>query len=474
MSLAACELGLVGLGVMGRNLVLNFTDHGFKVAVYNRTPDKTQKFIAGVGSGRDIQPTSSLPELLDALRSPRTILIMVAAGAPVDEVLLALTPLLDPGDLVIDGGNSHFADTERRAQTLSAAGLLFLGLGVSGGELGAHYGPSLMPGGSREGYDRLEPLLTAAAARVNGEPCVAYLGPGAAGHFVKMVHNGIEYALEQLLAEGYDLLSRGLGLSFDELADVFTAYNRGLLKSYLVEITSHILKRRDDDTGRPLVALIRDVAAQKGTGIWTSKAALDLEMPLPTIDVAVAWRHLSGLKEEREAAAGILPGPGPFSPGPGGWLGFIDKLENALWAAFMTTFAQGLALLRRASEVYHYNLDLATVTRIWRGGCIIRAALLEDILAACQARPDLPNFLLEPNLGRKVSDRQGDWREVVRAAVDWGLPAPAFMASLAYLDGYRSRRLPANLIQAQRDYFGAHTYERVDREGTFHTEWLPG
>lgn len=474
MSRTACDLGLVGLGVMGRNLALNFTDHGFKVAVYNRTPEKTREFMAGEGAGRDIHPAYSLSELVDALRAPRSVLVMVAAGPPVDEVITALTPLLDRGDLIIDGGNSHFADTDRRDRTLAAAGLLFVGLGISGGELGAHYGPSLMPGGSREGYERIEPLLSATAARVNGEPCVAYLGPGAAGHFVKMVHNGIEYALEQLIAESYDLLRRGLGLSLDELAEVFTAYNRGLLKSYLVEITSHILKRRDDQTGKPLVALIQDVAAQKGTGIWTSKAALDLGVPLPTIDVAVAWRHLSALKMEREAAARNLPGPGPFSPGMGGWLGYIDKLENALGAAFLTTFAQGLALLRRASEVYSYNLDLATVTRIWRGGCIIRAALLEDILAAYQVRPDLANFLLAPDLGRKLSERQGDWREVVKAAIDWGLPAPAFMASLAYLDGYRSRRLPANLIQAQRDYFGAHTYERVDREGNFHTEWLPG
>ncbi|MEJ2071117.1 MAG: hypothetical protein P8X58_12055 [Syntrophobacterales bacterium] len=261
-------------------------------------------------------------------------------------------------------------------------------------------------------------------------PCLAYLGPGAAGHFVKMAHNGIEYALEQLLAESYDLLHRGLGLDFEELAKVFTGYNQGLLKSYLVEITSHILNRRDEHTGQPLVALIQDVAGQKGTGIWTSKAALDLGIPVPTIDIAVAWRHLSALKEER--------------------------------------------VLRRASEVYDYNLDLATVTRVWRGGCIIRAALLEDILAAYRDRPDLPNFLLHPDLGRKVAGRQGDWREVVKAAIDWGLPAPALMASLAYLDAYRSRRLPANLIQAQRDYFGAHTYERVDRDGAFHTDWLPG
>jgi 6-phosphogluconate dehydrogenase len=331
-----------------------------------------------------------------------------------------------------------------------------------------------MPGGAREGYAQVQPLLEAAAARVDDEPCVAYLGPGAAGHFVKMVHNGIEYALEQLIAEAFDLLHRGLGLNFEEMAEVFTGYNQGLVKSYLVEITSHILKRRDDQTRQPLVALIQDVARQKGTGIWTSKAALDLGMPIPTIDVAVTLRHLSALKEEREAAAGVLPGPGPFFPGPGDRQGFVGKLENALFACFVVAFAQGLALLRRASEVHQYQVDLATVARLWRGGCIIRAALLEDILAAYQALPDLPNLLVDPELGGKVAARQGDWREVVKAAADWGLPAPALMASLAYLDAYRSRRLPANLVQAQRDYFGAHTYERVDRPGTFHTDWLIG
>ena len=471
---AICNLGLIGLGVMGRNLALNFADHGFKVAVYNRTSEKTKEFAVGDGAVPGIFPAYTLPELLDLLQAPRNLLIMVSAGSPVDEVIAEVSPRLAPGDLVIDGGNSHFADTDRRAGALAEACLLYLGLGISGGELGARYGPSLMPGGSREGYERVAPMLLAAAARVNGEPCVAYLGPGSAGHFVKMVHNGIEYALEQLLAEGYDLLLRGLGLNFPQMAEVFAAFNRGLLKSYLVEITSQILKRREEDTGQPLVSLIQDVAKQKGTGIWTSRAALDLGVPVPTIDVAVALRLLSGLKEEREAAAGVLPGPGPFFPGPGDRRGFIGKLEKALFAAMVTAFAQGLALLRRASEVYQYHLDLAAVARLWRGGCIIRAALLGDIRAAYENRPDLPNLLLDPALGGKVSARQGDWREVLKAAVDWGLPAPGLMASLAYLDIYRSRRLPANLIQAMRDCFGAHTYERVDRPGHFHTDWLTG
>jgi 6-phosphogluconate dehydrogenase len=471
---AACDLGLIGLGVMGRNVALNFADHGFTVAVYNRTPEKTREFAAGVGAAPGIFPAYTLPDLLELLKPPRNLLIMVSAGPPVDEVIAEVAPLLAPGDLIIDGGNSHFADTDRRNAALAEAGLLFLGLGVSGGELGARYGPSLMPGGSREGYARVEPLLLAAAARVHGEPCVSYLGPGAAGHLVKMVHNGIEYAAEQLLAEGYDLLLRGLGLNFPQMADVFAGFNRGLLKSYLVEITYQILKRREEDTGQPLLPLILDVARQKGTGIWTSRAALDLGVPVPTIDVAVTLRHLSTLKEEREAAAGILPGPGPFFPGPGDRRGFISKLESALFGSLVTAFAQGLALLQRASEVYQYHLDLAAVTRLWRGGCIIRAGLLSDVLAAYQARPDLPNLLVDPALAGKVVARQGDWREVVKAAVDWGLPVPALMASLAYLDAYRSRRLPANLIQAMRDCFGSHTYERVDRPGAFHTEWLTG
>jgi 6-phosphogluconate dehydrogenase len=287
-----------------------------------------------------------------------------------------------------------------------------------------------------------------------------------------MVHNGIEYALEQLIAEVYDLLRRGLGLNFDEMAEVFAGFNQGLVKSYLVEITSHILKRRDKDSGQPLVGLIQDVARQKGTGLWTVRAALDLGVPIPTIDVAVGLRHLSALKEEREAAAGVLPGPGPFFPGPGDRHGFIGKLGNALFASMVTAFTQGLTLLRRASEVHQYGLDLAAVARLWRGGCIIRAALLEDFMTAYRARPDLPNLLLDPVVGGKVTARQGDWREVAKAAADWGLPVPALMASLAYLDAYRSRRLPANLIQAMRDCFGAHTYERVDSPGTFHTDWL--
>jgi 6-phosphogluconate dehydrogenase len=469
---AACDLGIIGLGVMGRNLALNFADHGFKVAVYNRTSEATREFAAAAGSVADIVAAYSLPELATLLRPPRNLLIMVSAGTPVDEVIALAVPHLAPGDLIIDGGNSHFADTQRRAAALAADGFLFLGQGVSGGELGARYGPCLMPGGSREGYERVAPLLSAAAARVNGEPCVAYLGPGAAGHFVKMVHTGIEYAMEQLVAEAFDLLLRGLGLDFPQMTDVFTRYNQGPLKSYLVGITSRILRHREADTNQPLLSLMKDAVPPTNAGAWTVKTALDLGVAIPTIDIAVAIRHLSTLKAERVEAAGILPGPGPFFPGPGDWRGFIVKLENALFAALVTVFAQGLALLRQGSEAYCYDLDLAAVVRLWRGGCTIRAALLEDILAAYEHKPDLPNLLVDQAVGGKVAARQGDWREVVQAAVHWGLPVPALMASLAYLDAYRSRTLPLNLVQAMRDCSGAHPYERLDRAGFFHTDWL--
>jgi 6-phosphogluconate dehydrogenase len=472
--LASCDLGIIGLGVMGRSLALNFADHGFQVAVYNRTPEKTREFAHREGAVPNIAVAYSLPALVNSLRAPRNLLIMVTEGAPVDEVIALASPHLAPGDLIIDGGNSHFADTQRRAAALAAAGFLFLGQGVSGGELGARYGPSFMPGGSREGYERVAPLFSAAAAWVNGEPCVSYLGPGAAGHFVKMVHTGIEYAMEQLLAEAFDLLLRGLGLNFPQMAKVFADLNQGSLKSYLVGITSQILRHKEEDTGQPLVSLIKDAVWPTGGGVWTVKAALDLGVPIPTIDIAVAVRQLSTLKAERDEAAGVLPGPGPFFPGPGDWRGFIVKLENALFASLVTVFAQGLALLRQASATHQYELDLAAVVRLWRGGCTIRAAVLEDILAACEKRPDLPNLLVDQALGGKVAACQGDWREVVQTAVHWGLPVPALMASLAYLDAYRSRRLPLNLIQAMEDCSGVRRYERLDRAGTFHTDWLTG
>ncbi|MEW6385982.1 MAG: NADP-dependent phosphogluconate dehydrogenase [Thermodesulfobacteriota bacterium] len=463
------EIGLIGLGVMGRNFALNLADHGFPVAVYNRNSAKIREFMDSEAGERPIAPAYTLKEFLGQLKRPRAVILLVSAGRAVDAVLDELRPLLETGDLIIDGGNSNFHDTDRRGQSLAGAGLLYMGMGVSGGEKGARFGPSLMPGGPREGYDRVRLLLEAAAAQVNNEPCVAYLGPGSAGHYVKMVHNGIEYGLEQLIAETYDLLKLGLGFNNDDLHTLFAQWNQEELQSYLVEITSQIFTRVDEKTGERLVDVILDVARQKGTGIWTCQEAMDARVPVPTIDLAVAVRCLSAMKAEREAASRVLPAPAIQVSQDR--QGFAAKMKNALYAAMIVTYAQGLALLRQASTAYGYQLDLETVARIWRGGCIIRAALLEDVRAAYQHQPELLNLLLDPHLGREVSSRQGDWRQVLQSAVAWGIPTPGLMVSLAYWDGYRRARLPANLIQAQRDYFGAHTYERVDLPGTFHTEW---
>lgn len=464
-----CDVGLVGLGAMGRNLVLNLADHGFAVAVYNRTAAKTREFMDQEAAGRDIRAGYTLAEFVGHLQQPRAVIIMVAAGEPVDGVIDELLPLFTSGNLLIDGGNSYFKDTERRGRALAAKGLLYLGLGISGGEMGARYGPSLMPGGLREAYDRVRPILDAIAANVQGEPCVAYLGGGAAGHYAKMVHNGIEYAVMELLAETYDLLRRGLGLSPGEIAVIYEEWNRGELASYLVEITGPILRRLDEKTGKPLIDLILDQAHQKGTGKWTSQEAMDLQIPTPTIDTAVMMRDLSGLKAERDAASRVLQGPPSIFQGDSQEL--IRQLGRSLYAAMVMAFAQGLALLRQASQVYGYQLELEAVARIWRGGCIIRAALLEDVRAAYRADPELPNLLLDPHLGREVVARMPDLRAVVRAAGDLGIPAPGLMVSLAYYDAYRRARLPANLIQAQRDYFGAHGFEKVDIPGAFHLTW---
>lgn len=464
-----CEIGVVGLGTMGRNLVLNFADRGFSVAVFNRTTEKTREFVAREVGSRDIRPGYELREFTKLLRKPRAIITMVSAGEAVDALIQELLPFLEKGDLLIDGGNSHFTDTNRRLKFLTAKGLLFLGLGISGGETGARFGPSLMPGGPREAYDRVAPVLEAAAARVNGEPCVAYLGRGSAGHYVKMVHNGIEYGIMELLAETYDLLKRSLRLGPEELHSVYAAWNEEELSSFLVEITARIFLKKDEQTGKPLIDLVRDEARQKGTGMWTSWEAMDLQVATPTIDIAVVMRGLSGHKVERLAASQALTGPGLVFKGDRGR--FVAKLKNAFYAGMICAYAQGMALLRRASEIYAYGLDLETVARIWRGGCIIRAALLEDIRAAFQARADLENLLLDPKLGRQFLARQWDLREVVGVAADLGLPAPGLMMSLAYFDAFRSARLPANLTQAQRDYFGAHTFERLDATGAFHARW---
>jgi 6-phosphogluconate dehydrogenase len=471
MSNQGCDIGIIGLGVMGRNFALNIADHGFSVAVYNRTEEKTKNFMKEAGD-RQIKAGYSLKELAGLIKEPRAIIMLVAAGDAVDAVIDELKPFLEKGDVLIDSGNSHFTDTNRRSKELADEGLRYMAMGISGGEFGARHGPSLMPGGPKEAYERIRPIVEAASAHVNGDPCVAYLGPGSAGDYVKMVHNGIEYGIMQLIAETYDLMKRGLGLKPEELKDIYTEWNNAELNSYLVEITAKIFGHKDGRTGAYLIDMILDKAKQKGTGMWTSWDAMDLQSGTPTIDVAVVMRDISGAKEEREQAAKVLSGP-KINFG-GDKKRFVGKLKNALYAGMIATYGQGMALLRAASQAYTYGLDLETVARIWRGGCIIRAALLEDIRRAYKSRPDLPNLLLDQHLGKAFMDRQADLRDVVGVAADLGLPAPGFMVSLGYYDAYRSARMPANLIQAQRDFFGSHTYERLDAAGTFHTEWDRG
>jgi 6-phosphogluconate dehydrogenase len=465
------EIGMIGLGVMGRNMLLNMADHGFPVAGYDKDPGKVEA-LQKESAEHDIHSAANIQDFIGLLRRPRAIMMLVPAGPPVDSVIADLLPHLETGDLIIDAGNSYFKDTNLRARNLTAKGIQLLGVGVSGGEEGARHGASIMPGGPEEAYERVRPLLEAVAAKVNGDACVAYLGPGSAGHFVKMVHNGIEYAVMQLLAETYDLMKRGLGLSDDELREVYDGWNQGELNGYLLEITSRIFGKVDERTGKRLIDEILDVAKQKGTGMWTSQSAMELQVPIPTIDLAVAMRDLSVFEQQREKAGEIFQRPIP--PFAGDRKTFIDKIGHALHAAMIVVYAQGMAVLAAASDTYKYHLDLETVARIWRGGCIIRAVLLEDIRMAYRNQPGLPNLLLAPELSIKVIAHEEDLRRVVCAAIELGLPAPCFMTALAYLDGYRSAWLPANLIQAQRDYFGAHSYERIDVKGTFHTDWTKG
>ena len=462
------EIGMVGLGVMGRNLLLNMADHGHSVAGYDKDVTKVAALRLEAET-RNIRGAADIQEFIALLRQPRAVMMLVPAGPPVDSVINDLLAHLRPGDLIIDAGNSYFKDTDVRARNLKAKDLQFLGVGVSGGEEGARHGPSIMPGGPKEAYERVRAVLEAVAARVNGDPCVTWLGPGSAGHFVKMVHNGIEYGVMQLLAEAYDLMKRGLGMNDDEMGEAYALWNKGELNGYLVEVTSHIFSRQDEKTGKRLLDEILDVAKQKGTGMWTSQSAMELQVPIPTIDLAVAMRDLSVFAKEREQASALYQhSQRRFS---GDQKTFLTQLSRALFAGIIITYAQGMALLVVASDKYGYHLDPEAVARIWRGGCIIRAALLEDICAAFHARPDLPNLLLAPQLSRKVMEHQEDLRRVVCQAAESGVPVPGLMVSLGYLDAYRSAWLPANLIQAQRDYFGAHTYERIDAKGTFHTEW---
>ena len=463
------EIGMVGLGVMGRNLLLNIADHGYSVAGYDKDPGRVTA-LAEEAAGKKIRAARVLKEFLGILKSPRTIALLVPAGLTVDKVIRELLPHLKAGDVLLDCGNSHFNDTNTRQKKLAVNGIQLLGVGVSGGEHGARNGPSLMPGGNREAYEVLRPLFEAIAAKVDGDPCVAYMGPGSAGHFVKMVHNGIEYGLMELIAESYDLMKRGSGLTDDELAETYERWNSQTFQSYLLEITARIFRQADDITGRRLIDVISDKARQKGTGKWTTQAAVDLQVPIPTIDAAVTMRDLSGSKEEREALSQFLAEESSSSRNKKS-KHLLGSLEQALRAAFFITYAQGMALLKSASEAYGYGLDLAEVARVWRGGCIIRSAMVEAIRKGYQGRPELPHLLAEPHLGREVIACLRDLRTAVCSAAERGIPAPGMMASLAYFDAYRSTWLPTNLIQAQRDYFGAHSYERVDEEGTFHTKW---
>jgi 6-phosphogluconate dehydrogenase len=465
-----CDIGVVGLGVMGANLALNMERNGFHIAGYDLKTAKGQAFVAGPAAGRRVELAPSPEALMAMLKRPRRVLMMVPAGAAVDSAIAHLKPHLQPGDILIDGGNTWFLDTERRSRELAADGFNYVGTGVSGGEQGALWGPAIMPGGQRDAWEAIAPILRAIAAKADdGEPCVDYMGPGAAGHYVKMVHNGIEYGDMQLIAEAYDLLSRALRLPARELSAIFQEWNAGDLRSYLIEITAEVLARTDPETGRPLVDLILDEAQQKGTGKWTSQHAFDIGAPIPTINAAVESRILSALKTERVHASRILRGPSPHYHGKRERL--VDAVRAALYASKVTSYAQGFGLLRMASAEYKYDLQPGNIARIWRAGCIIRASLLGDIMAAYQRDAALPNLLLDDAFRQAVETRQGSWRFVVQVAVEMGIPVPAMSASLAYFDAYRSERLPANLTQGQRDYFGAHTYRRLDKPGVFHAEW---
>ena len=464
-------IGIIGLGVMGRNLALNIADRGYIVAVYNRSESKTLDFMQDLEKGQKVIDTYSYPQLVESLEKPRRIMLMVKAGPAVDAVIAELKPHLEVGDILIDGGNSYFLDTKRRNDTLSAEGLLYIGAGISGGEEGARHGPSIIPGGDREAWEAIREILTAAAARADdGLPCVDYVGPGGAGHYVKMVHNGIEYGNMQLIAEIYDLLHRGLRIPDVELGNLFAEWNQGELSSYLIEITSEILKTVDPETGQPILDVILDEAQQKGTGKWTSQNAMDLGAPTHTINAAVASRIISGMKEVRMEASELLTGPEiKFSDDDRGQL--LDAARHALYASKIISYAQGFDLMRLASVEYGYNLDLKMIARIWRAGCVIRADMLDDIMKAFDRTPGLTNLLLDEYFREEVVRRQGALRYVITSAVRMGIPVYALSAALGYFDSFRTARLPANLTQAQRDYFGAHTYRRLDREGSFHTEW---
>ncbi len=471
MASMKAQFGMVGLGTMGRNFLLNVAEHGIPGVGYDLDETKRALLISE-SEGLDVSAADDVAALIDALEKPRRVMLLVPAGPIVDAVIHDLLPSLEHGDMIIDGGNSHFLDTERRELMLAESGIEFLGVGVSGGEEGARHGASIMVGGNPEVYEHVRPIFEAASAKVNGEPCAAHVGSGSAGHFVKMVHNGIEYAMMQLIAETYDLLHRGYEMSSDEVAAVFDEWNSGELNSFLIEITATVLKKADEKTGQPLVDLILDTAGQKGTGKWTSQAALDLGVPIPTIDSAVTMRQISARKDERVDAARKLNIALPLTMDAGLRADTAETLRDGLFIAFLVSYAQGLSLLTAASAEKNYAIDVTEIAKIWRGGCIIRAALLEDIRLAFAAQPALSNLLLADNFTSVIRQKQNQLKEMVHYALSCDIPCLASASALNYLKAVASERLPANLIQAQRDFFGAHTYQRTDEDGIFHTpDW---
>ena len=474
------HIGVVGLAVMGQNLALNIAEEGFSVAVFNRSPEKTDEFIASEEAQKfELTGYRELKAFVASLERPRVVLLMVKAGRDTDATIASLTPLLSPGDLIIDGGNAYYKDTERRYRELNGYGIHFFGMGVSGGEEGARHGPSLMPGGQREGYERMKHVLEKIAAQTDDGPCVTWIGPGSAGHYVKMVHNGIEYGDMQLISEAYDLLRRLGNFSNEALGNIFTRWNApgSELESYLIEITGQIFQKVDPGSGAMLVDVIKDTASMKGTGIWTVQDALERGAPIPTIAAAVDARVISSQKDARMQAEAILPGPTPQATGAAALTDaqrqtLIEDVRHALFASKVMSYAQGLMLLKRASDTQQWALNLGEIARIWKAGCIIRSYyLLDRIKRAWQRNPELPNLLLDEEFASDIGGRQESWRRVVGLAVSQGVPVPAMSASLAWYDAIRCGRLPANLIQAQRDFFGAHTFERLDQPGTFHAEW---
>ncbi|WP_456266863.1 MULTISPECIES: NADP-dependent phosphogluconate dehydrogenase [unclassified Bacillus (in: firmicutes)] len=464
------QIGVVGLAVMGKNLALNIESRGFSVSVYNRSSSKTEEFLQEA-EGKNVVGTYSIEEFVQSLETPRKILLMVKAGAATDATIQSLLPHLEKGDILIDGGNTYYKDTQRRNQELAESGIHFIGTGVSGGEEGALKGPSIMPGGQKEAHELVKPILEAISAKVDGEPCTTYIGPDGAGHYVKMVHNGIEYGDMQLISESYFILKHVAGLSAGELHEVFSEWNKGELDSYLIEITADIFTKVDEETNQPLVDVILDKAGQKGTGKWTSQSSLDLGVPLPIITESVFARYISAMKDERVEASQLIKGPEPAQSAENKQE-LIEAVRKALFMSKICSYAQGFAQMKAASDEYNWDLKYGEIAMIFRGGCIIRAAFLQQIKEAYDRNPELKNLLLDPYFKDIAQNYQSSLRKVISLAVEQGVPVPSFSSALAYFDSYRTAVLPANLIQAQRDYFGAHTYERTDKEGVFHTEWM--